>query len=618
MTDQKDKSNSLYSSCVKNFVKAKDYYFTTKQIIQEFQKSMNDYKELTQDYIKKLNVLKTDFSKIIYSPKDPSILKYSEKDHHNIIQIIQIFINILVVQIKHFDSFLKGYENGEGKNILIEENDWSGTIKNNLEYGKKQMEKNLNDYENDYNNLMKNFQETEDAIGDYIVKSRKKNPSSNSNNKNNSSDNSSKRCSNTNNKSVLEKFNLTINNTMNSEHKFLQSIETFSKSNSEFFNHYNNSINLTKENFNTQMEYISNVFFPLILTMANCHKMISDEIETLFQKFPDESVTGNNFDNFLKNNCTIITDQDKKNLSEKKKYKIKLITQKLYEDSIQMDSQAKRAVSDVLEEWGWERLSEENIVFTDDEVFKVVQIIYDTFNFVDKSEYILDIEKNKIDVKKNTCKLLSFGFKKKKHHLEGVNKDFEPIKDNELQDLLEKIHKKEYRIPFLQKLNDFRAIGGYEFPHKEFEIIENIFKIIADDIAEEIDIKSTRFLVILSQTFFVKKDDKKYFLLEILKGHKLFTNENILKKFLFEIITIEFDKMIKNHQQLINYFKESKIEQKKRDIVFAQILSFTQSMTEFSVSVETINKVINPFITEYKLNEEMIENINIILNKKLK
>lgn len=612
--DQNSSKISPYLSAVKNFKKSKDYYFTTKQIITEFQNNMNDYKEVTSDYIKKLSLLKQNFSKIIYQ-KDSSSLKYNETDHNNIIQIIKIFIEILTIQIKHFNSFLMGYENGEKKNEIIEENDWSTNLKTALDSNRKQMEKIFTEYENEYKNLMKNFQDTEDVIGNYIIKLRiKTNPNKNNyrNSANSSRAQSFCRKGSDNNKNYLEKFNLTVNTTMNEEQKFQNTIQNFDKNNQSFFDLYDKSIDTIKNKLNIQMEYISNVVIPLILTMVNCHKMISDDIEELCDKFPDES-GGGILDPFIKNNFIEIKESDRK--VEKKKYKIHLISQKFVEDSLFMETNDKRSISNALEELGMDRLKEENIVFTDEEVYKVVQIIYDTYSFVDKSEYILEIEKNKLKVKNYTKKLLSYGYKKKK---DEEYQNITPITDEELKDLIEKINVKPYRLSFLQKLNDFRAIGGYEMPEKEFDIIQQIFKKISDQISNEIDIKSVRFIVILSQTFFKIKDNKKYYLYEILKNHDLFKNEEILIKFLFEIITLEFDKMKKNQNQLLNFFKEKKTDKKKMDIVFAQIISFCQSMVEFNVDIEVLEKVIAPFINQYKLNKEMKENINIVLHSKIK
>ena len=72
-------------------------------------------------------------------------------------------------------------------------------------------------------------------------------------------------------------------------------------------------------------------------------------------------------------------------------------------------------------------------------------------------------------------------------------------------------------------------------PNKEFEIIGNIFKLILDITLKEKteeDYRIINLIIILSQTFYINKDGKKYYISEQLKGHNIFSNLDFLLKYI--------------------------------------------------------------------------------------
>ena len=61
-------------------------------------------------------------------------------------------------------------------------------------------------------------------------------------------------------------------------------------------------------------------------------------------------------------------------------------------------------------------------------------------------------------------------------------------------------------MTFLQRINNFRTLGIFEIPEREYEIIGNIFKLILDCISKEKteeDYSIIKLLIILSQTFYI-------------------------------------------------------------------------------------------------------------------
>jgi len=286
---------------------------------------------------------------------------------------------------------------------------------------------------------------------------------------------------------------------------------------------------------------------------------------------------------------------------EKEKYKVKAIKETVLDDKL--GKETKSIMNDLSSEFGLGQLVEEHvIVLTDEDVYEITKTLYGPFQYVDKSEYDLVIERKKIDFKNLTNKLLYFGLKDK------FLKDFPnltPITDEELKILESGLKKKEYRLVFLQRLNNYRATGNFIMPQKEYEIIGNFFKLIADYINEEEnkDIESTRFLLIISQTFYLQdennKNNKKYLQLYI-KGHKLFSDKKFWKAYIENSLKEEIEKL-----DIMVKKSNGKIKRSYNDICFAHILPFSDNMAEFGMPKEVLLDIIEPFYEKYNLTEDM-------------
>ena len=285
---------------------------------------------------------------------------------------------------------------------------------------------------------------------------------------------------------------------------------------------------------------------------------------------------------------------------EKEKYKVKAIKETVLDDKL--GKETKNIMNDLSSEFGLGHLVEEEvIVLTEEDVYEITKTLYGPFQYVDKSEYDLVIERKKIDFKNLTNKLLYFGLKEKS--LKNYP-DLTPITDEEIKILESGLKKKVYRITFLLRLNNYRSLGSLDMPQKEFEIIGNFFKLIADYSDEEKDVDSTRLLLILSQTFYLLKDendkkDKKY-LLDYIRGHKFFSDKKFWKEYIENSIKGEIERLEKMVKQ-----SNGKIKQSYNDVCFAQILPFSDNMAEFGMPKEVLLDIIEPLYEEYNLTEEM-------------
>jgi hypothetical protein len=285
---------------------------------------------------------------------------------------------------------------------------------------------------------------------------------------------------------------------------------------------------------------------------------------------------------------------------EKEKYKVKAIKEKVLDDKL--GKETKNIMNDLSSEFGLGHLVEEEvIILTEEDVYEITKTLYGPFQYVDKSEYDLVIERKKIDYKNLTNKLLYFGLKEKA--LKSFP-DLTPITDEEIKILESGLKKKVYRITFLLRLNNYRALGNLDMPQKEFEIIGNFFKLIADYVDEEKDVESTKLLLILSQTFYLLKDENdkkdKQYLLVFIRGHKFFSDKKFWKEYIENSIKGEIERLEKMAQK-----SNGKIKKSYNDVCFAQILPFSDNMADFGMPKDILLDIIEPLYEEYNLTEDM-------------
>ena len=204
---------------------------------------------------------------------------------------------------------------------------------------------------------------------------------------------------------------------------------------------------------------------------------------------------------------------------------------------------------------------------------------------MDKTEYDLIIGEKKIEVINLTNKLLQPGLIKTKFK---EYKDLLPINDEEIKLLRDYIGKnREYRDEFLKVINNYRTFGKLELPEREYDLIGNYFIQIIDCILEEKsekDFKMIKSTILMSQTFFVIKNNEKLYLIEKIKGHKLFLEiEYFTKymKFCIEEMYLNNDK-----SKVVKFIKN------KEEMLFSSIITFFNYMKELEVPINHIKQII--------------------------
>ena len=197
---------------------------------------------------------------------------------------------------------------------------------------------------------------------------------------------------------------------------------------------------------------------------------------------------------------------------------------------------------------------------------------------------------------------------------EKKDKDKE-ITQKEIDNLLKSLNEKLNRKYLLLKLNNFRTLGVYEMPLEIFNYFKQIFceisKYLYIEINKEnndkkelkLDIEISNLVIILSQTFFCIKNDKKVYIQNELKDVKVFHEPDFWVTILKNSINKEFKKLGENSNEIEN-MKGKKIKEKINQIAFAQILPNISGMVGFGLNKEEIKAIVVPLIKEYEISEE--------------
>ena len=251
-----------------------------------------------------------------------------------------------------------------------------------------------------------------------------------------------------------------------------------------------------------------------------------------------------------------------------------------------------------------------NISLSIEEIYNIVERLYKyNFELLNKKDYILEIEKQKINIIKKTSKILGYDF----HTYDFIKE--EKMSQNEINKFIDFLFSNEsYLIEFLYRLNNFRSSGKLEFTEYKFNIIKTIFDKAADYLLINKNAKIYRLLVIISQTFYIMKDGTKYFLQKELKKKKFFRQVDFWKNYIDDIINQELNKFEESIQTKKLYNDEKKKKIKIEQILFTQIVSFCTCFNGFELEKEIIDKILFPLFDKYNVSEETRQSIFPLLN----
>ena len=241
--------------------------------------------------------------------------------------------------------------------------------------------------------------------------------------------------------------------------------------------------------------------------------------------------------------------------------------------------------------------------------------LYHNFKMIDKSDYDIKSEEEKLNVKNYSDKLLLM---KKFKNKDKYN---EKITSEEKKKLFALVVKKENREIFLSRLDKIRFFGNFEYPKKVFDDIVKIFKIILDKIEVEKDLYVFEICIILSLTFYFIDKDQKIYIYNFTKSHNIYKSEKMWRDYISFNIEDKIDKFNELQYLIEKNDKkgENEINKEKYDeIIFSQIITITKNMCDFDFDIDKAEIIINEFIKKYNIKKTFIQYIMEIINSKKK
>ena len=248
----------------------------------------------------------------------------------------------------------------------------------------------------------------------------------------------------------------------------------------------------------------------------------------------------------------------------------------------------------------------------EEEIFKTIRKMMDNFELIEKIDFNLELEEEKLRCKYLTMKILSFAPNDKIYTNQTPK-----ITDKEIEEINKMLLKKQNRITFIQQLSQFRTRGIFNLPEKEYDLLSRLFNIIAKTIESDEDYDSAINIIILSQTYYIIKNNKKEFLQNAIMNNELFKSKKFWETYanyaINKEITLSQETDKKNGIKNIN---DKEKEEKLRNVVFAQLIPISNNMIDFGLDVNIVEEIILPLIKKYKISQELSEVVLSTINVK--
>jgi hypothetical protein len=546
-------SFSLYYNNIKNSKKSIKNYLT---IVDSFSKITADNKKALN------NLFKT-------------IKEFSEADiPFPILKNLEILIRIYE---KYNDAFLVSIETPL-ENL-------KKSILNSLKYLSNYLNfsqilsmniKNLSrKYYENYNKLMENLGDTELAVIDEYTKSKYR------------------LCINKLKNKEKEKDKL-IKETLSNEKVYLSMKSDLSEKVDNYIEQFNSIMKKINPKIVQLNEDIKNTSLIAISTLkknnANFMNQLESETMELLNKDNNCNNEGNEFFNFI-----MKKDENSEihQAVELSKYNIKILNEE-EKTSIECDTLKQKS----------KKLTKA-LFYTAQDIFNIVKNIYDlNFKMVNQDSFNLEKERNKIIITDIMGKILSYNFdtrtfvKECNITQEEVNYLFSAIFTEE-----------EYFMKYLLCLNNYRTTGKYEISPNVFNIIKIIFDKKADELLVANNIKIAGFIVILSQTFYMMKDNEKYYLQKEVQKKQYFRDIKFWVNYFEDGITEDVIKFEEESKKIGAVYSDEKKEKKLEEIAFSKMASLVTSLTDFEIEKEKIEAILLPLFDKYKISQQTRESI---------
>ena len=631
--------SKLYTISQENFDTILAYYNITKEKAEKYYDYINKYKEYTQDYFLKikellnkeenisdLNINLDEYETITIDFNDKTPNNKNNLLNNNNNSKVQKKISILPIkhnidkinkffnyQIQSLQLFMDSIETPLSQlHQIIEETKLQiNNINNEYLLEKQNFAQKFSEFDSLNKQLKKECIEGEKKLIEYSLLKKKLIIGEDAETE-----------------KVLEnEINLKIIDIKKNQKTITEKFKNLGNFGKIFYDITNEKINDLKIKTSTLFQAFEKCLNYLLLFYKKSFLIPINQITNQEKEFKDK----NTFDDLLKDN---IKEIDKNNYNINfDDYQIKIINKNNVEkDEIYDESEN---INEILKSYeiiddGKRKLQEEDIFF-------IVKKMYN-FNYVNKKNYILNIEKEKLKLKDLITKLTSYSKKNKKNNtpnpdtnnniIENIdlisensvnnnknkncNSSNEQITQEEVNYLCKSLKNKEYRVFILKKINNFRVLGAFKMPLDTFNYFTQIFREMTKYFyidENKLDLQAINLTIILTQTFYCLKNDKRVYLQNDL-NEEIFNSEEFWKKVIKSNIEDEIEQCKKNEKQVGKIENENSIRARRNSISFAQLVPQISGMLGFGLSREKVKQIVLPFIEEFNINEK---NKNIIL-----
>ena len=241
------------------------------------------------------------------------------------------------------------------------------------------------------------------------------------------------------------------------------------------------------------------------------------------------------------------------------------------------------------------KVGNSKFLLSEEDIYNIVKEIYNyDFISINKSEYDLEIEKEKLKIIDLTKKLLSYEIDQP-----------ESITNEEVKILYNMTNNNdEYTLCFLSVLNQFRGKSIYEMPKRVFDIIINIFQNSLNSLEKSKNMEIGEVIVTLSFSFFMLEDKQRYYFGDIIKNNKILKSQ----EFWNDYIVNQIDKDLKRIKLDIKNTKLNESDNKNiYDILLSKVLPSADTMSKFGIEKKEILDIIEPLINKYIINKKSKE-----------
>ena len=260
---------------------------------------------------------------------------------------------------------------------------------------------------------------------------------------------------------------------------------------------------------------------------------------------------------------------------------------------------SRKSIKEIEKDKNFEKLGQKS------EEFKIYKDI--TLEHIEK--IIKEMQNNGLEIKKKD--LEDFEMEKVKDYIEKMTKhigdnteeNFTEEDKNKLKNYFKE--KEDYRLFFLQKLNNDRSKGAEIYNENIFNYLGEIFKSINDEILKTEDYLSFKYISIISMTYFRSEGNKKVYIYEFIKDNEKLQDLEFWKKYSKFIVDLEIN------TELTKTPEKSKDTEKIRQdfAAFSNVLTITNNMVNFRFSEELVNQFISFAKENFSLTKDQIDQI---------